>query len=74
MPEDTPQPAAVATTVVTPEPSNLTFYAKCGATLMLGIAVLALDVMKVPADHFINLVAVPGLAYLGLHSAAKTLN
>lgn len=61
-----------------PTPAALSFdwviLAKWGATFALAGSVLALDVLKIPADHYFNLIVVPGLSMLGLHTAAKTLN
>jgi hypothetical protein len=48
--------------------------AKWAAVACLAASVLVLDIMKLPADHYINLIVIPGLSYLGLHTAAKTLN
>ena len=75
MPDQTPTTVVVPESAVpAPAETSTTTYIKWGAAFTLGAAVLALDVMKVPADHFINLVVVPGFACLGMHTAAKTLN
>ena len=53
---------------------SLVLAAKVGAGVAVAVAVLTLDVLKIPADHFMQLVAVPVLTGLIVHTSAKTLN
>lgn len=71
-----PEPATPAATDTSASDTSMSYagYAKYVAVVGLALCVLVLDVYKVPADHFINLVAVPGLTALGMHTAAKTLS
>jgi hypothetical protein len=73
MSETTLPPAAPSAPAPATSTINYGLVAKWGAAFLLGCAVLALDVLKIPADHFITLVVMPGLTALGLHTSAKTL-
>jgi hypothetical protein len=78
MPEEhvsgaTTQSAPPSTQPPTQTSFDYSTAAKWAAAVALAAAILTLDIMKIPADHFMNYVAIPGLAALGIHSAAKTL-
>ena len=73
IPQPAPPLASSPTTPPTPPSLDYALMAKWGSAVALATAILVLDVMKIPADHFMQFVAIPGLSALGLHTAAKTL-
>jgi len=63
-----------ATQEVSQRGASYVLAAKVAAGVSVAVAVLTLDVLKIPADHFMQLVAVPVLTGLIVHTSAKTLN
>lgn len=75
---DEPVPAPSVIPPAVPVPSaglNYSALARWGTGVGISAAVLALELTNhAPNGTFLQYVALPGLTFLGLHTAAKNLN